>query len=259
MSLADVDIAVGTEGDHHRLPQQPLTRGLVPIPPTATLPDRQEQLPLRTQLHHRGAMGGSDPDVVLGIDRHAMGLVLIADQFLADTQDEAVVWIELEELRLAGLRALKDPEVVARIKGHGRHPAQAGGQYFRIGERVPQRLFPLDPLKVLAPTPHSAAADWRVAATRGFAGGRPVSGGFAAGNDGDPALPIDPGASTGVWKGALEKPGGRPVDGRPLGGQRRLREGRRGGKHQAARCRGDASESLSRHLSRQALTDGVVS
>ena len=32
MTLANIDIAVLSEGDHHRLPQQPLAFGFIPIP-----------------------------------------------------------------------------------------------------------------------------------------------------------------------------------------------------------------------------------
>ena len=35
--LADVDVAVRSEGDHHRLPEQPLSFGFVPIAPAAAL------------------------------------------------------------------------------------------------------------------------------------------------------------------------------------------------------------------------------
>ena len=160
MPLGDIDVAVGGEGNHHGLPQQSLSRSFIPIASASRLADCEEQLALRTELHHRGAMRGRDPDVVLGIDRHAVRLVLIADHIRVDLHDEAVVrQIDLEELRLTGLGTLKHPEVVVRIEGHSRHTAQTGGQYVGIGECVSQRLFPLHTLEALTPAAHPTATD----------------------------------------------------------------------------------------------------
>ena len=147
MTLADIDIAVRSEGDHHRLPQQPLSFGFIPIPPASPLADGQEQLALGTDLHHRGAVRGGDPDIVLGIDGHAVRLVLVADHVVADLQDQLVIRIELEQLRLPGVCALKDPEVSFRVEGDRRDTAKAGRQHIRVRERVAHRLFPLHTLQ----------------------------------------------------------------------------------------------------------------
>jgi hypothetical protein len=109
--LADVRVTVPGKGDHHRLPEQPLPFCVVPVPSAASLAKGQEQLSLRAELHHRGARRGGDPDVVLGIDSHAVRLVLIADDIRADLQNQFVIRIELEQLWLPRVRALKDPEV----------------------------------------------------------------------------------------------------------------------------------------------------
>ena len=58
-----------------------------------------------------GAAGCRNPDVVLSVNGHAVRLALIANHIGADLQNELVVRIELEELRLPHVGALKHPEV----------------------------------------------------------------------------------------------------------------------------------------------------
>src|SRR6187401_391438 len=164
MSLADVDVAVGRKCDHHRLPEQPLTPRFVPITSAAALPERQQQLALRIDLHDRGGIRRGDPDVVVAIDRHAMRLVLVADDVRTDLQKKPVARVELEQLRLPRVGSLKDPQVVLRIERDGRNSTEARGQDVRIGERIAQRLLPLDTLQRLPAHATPPAAEWRATA-----------------------------------------------------------------------------------------------
>src|SRR5204863_8022775 len=84
----------------------------------------------------------------------------------ADLQDEFRVRIELEQLRLAAVRALKHPEVAFRIERHRRDPAETGGQVVRVRERVTQRLLPLHALQRLPRNAVSLTAQRRAAASR---------------------------------------------------------------------------------------------
>src|SRR6266851_3116079 len=102
MTLADIDITVRSEGDHHRLPEKPLRFGFIPIPPASPLADRQEKLALGAEFHHGGAIRGGNPDIVRGIDGHPVRLVLVAGHVLADLKDQVVIQIELEQLRFPG-------------------------------------------------------------------------------------------------------------------------------------------------------------
>src|SRR5438067_121000 len=111
MTLADVNIAVLSEGDHHRLPQQPLSPGFIPISAASPHTDRHEKPPLWAELHHCGAVGVGDPDIVLCIDGHAVRLLLVTDHVIADLQNQFAIRVKLVELRTAGSLPLKDPEV----------------------------------------------------------------------------------------------------------------------------------------------------
>src|SRR5687767_719843 len=129
MPLADVDVTVRSEGDHHRLPEKPLSFGFIPIPSASPYADCHEKLALWTDFHHRGAIRGGDPDVVLCIDGHAMGLVLVADHVGANLKDQFVIRTELEQLRLPRVCTLKDPQVSFRIEGDCRDTAKPRRQH----------------------------------------------------------------------------------------------------------------------------------
>src|ERR1700730_7701794 len=120
MTLADIDIAVRSKCDHQRLPQKPLSVRFIPIPPVSSHANGHEKLALGTELHHRGAIRVADPDIVLGIDGHAVRLLLVSDHVLAHLKDELVIPVELEELGFSGGGALKGPEVSFRIEGDRR-------------------------------------------------------------------------------------------------------------------------------------------
>ena len=60
MTLADEDIAVRSEGHHHRLPEEPLSCRLIPVPPVALRTDGEEKLAFGTEFHHGGAVRGGD-------------------------------------------------------------------------------------------------------------------------------------------------------------------------------------------------------
>ena len=84
--------------------------------------------PSRAELHHGGAVRVSDPDIVLGIDGHAMRLVLMADHVIADLQDQFVFGIELIKLRTACSFTLKYPKIALRIQSNRGNTACAGRQ-----------------------------------------------------------------------------------------------------------------------------------
>ena len=147
VTLPDVYVAVRSERHHHRLPQKPLSFRFIPIASASPLADRQNWLAVRTDFHHRGSGRRGDPDIVLGIDGHAVRLFLIAEDVLTNLKDDFVIRIELEQLRFSTLGALKDPEVSLRIEGDRRHAAKAGRQHVWVRECVAHRLFPLHPLQ----------------------------------------------------------------------------------------------------------------
>ena len=109
MAHADIDFALGTEGDHHRLPQQALVLFLDPVAALAALADGEQQLALGRQLLDRRLAGVGDPDIVLGIHRQAMGLFMETDHALGHFQHQLAAGIELEELAHTGGRAFEDP------------------------------------------------------------------------------------------------------------------------------------------------------
>ena len=149
MTFGDVDIAVRGEGDHHRLPEQPLSFGFVPVPAASALADRHQELPFGTDFHHRRTVRGGNPDIVRGIDRHPVRLVLVADHVGTDLKDQPVIRIELEQLRLSAIGALKGPQISLRVESDGGDAAESWRQHIRIRERVPHRLFPLHALERL--------------------------------------------------------------------------------------------------------------
>jgi hypothetical protein len=70
----------------------------------------------------------------------------MANDVVADLQDQFVFRIELVELGTSGGLALKDPEIALGIQGNRRDSTGARWQNVRIGERITQRLLPLDAL-----------------------------------------------------------------------------------------------------------------
>src|SRR5712691_150390 len=166
MTLADIDVTVRSEGDHHRLPEKPLFFGFIPIPPASPLADCEEKLALGTDFHHGGAIRGGNPDIALGIDGHPVRLVLVAGHVLADLKDQLVIRIELEQLRLPGVCALKGPEISLRVEGDRGDTAKAGRQHIWVRERVPHRLFPLHTLQCLARAAKPVTAQGRPPASR---------------------------------------------------------------------------------------------
>ena len=239
---ADVHVAVRCEGDHHRLPEKTLSLGFVPIPSAPAFADRHEQLAVPTEFHHGRAIRGGDPDVVLRVDGHAVRFVLVANHIGADLEDQFVIRIELEELRLSGVRTLKDPQVSFRIERDRGHAAEPGRQHVRVCERVTDRLLPLHARQRLARAAKPVAAQRRATAGRRLADTGHGSGGAAASGtrrNSDVALAIDDRSSRGIGERRLEKPRRRSVDGRSL----RRRMGLR-----AESDRGDRNKSQSIHV-----------
>ena len=113
--------------------------------------DGHQKITGRTELHHRGAIRIGNPNVVFGIHSHAVGFVLMADHVIADLQNQFLVRIEFVKLRTSGSFALKHPEIAFRIESDRRHTTCARRQNVRIGERVTERLLPLDALQCLPP------------------------------------------------------------------------------------------------------------
>src|SRR5205814_1356582 len=70
---------------------------------------------------------------VLGVDDHAVRLVLMADHFLADGANKLVILVELKQLWFSGRIALKSEKVFLRVDGDGRHTT---GQSFRQSKRI---------------------------------------------------------------------------------------------------------------------------
>ena len=77
-----------------------------------------EQFAFGAELHHRGAISVGDPDIVFRIDGHAVRLVLMADDVIADLQDQFVVRVELVQLRASRGFSLEDPEVAFGIQSN---------------------------------------------------------------------------------------------------------------------------------------------
>src|SRR5687768_4304941 len=150
MSFADVDVAVRREGDHHRLPQQPLPFRFIPVSAASALADPEQHLSFGTDFRDRRRPRGGDPDVVLGIDRHAVRLRLIPDDVATDLEEQLVIRTELEELRPAEVGALQHPQVTLRVERNRRDSSETWRQHVWIFERVAERLFPLDTLQRLA-------------------------------------------------------------------------------------------------------------
>ncbi len=164
VSLADIDVAIATERDHHGLPKQALSFRFIPVPSSTALANRQQQLSIVTDLHHRRAVGRRNPDVVVCIDRHAVRLVLIADDIRPDLENQLVAWVELEQLRLSRIGALKHPQIVFRVERNGRHSAKPWRQHIRIRERVAHCLLPLHTRQRLSADARSFAAQRRATA-----------------------------------------------------------------------------------------------
>src|SRR5438132_14270499 len=114
MTLADVDIATGSEGEVERLPEKPLSFGFIPIAPFSPDAERYQELALGTEFHHGGAVCVADPDIVLCVDCHAVRLVLVADHIAADCADKFAIRAKLKQLWFSDGIALKDPQVFFR-------------------------------------------------------------------------------------------------------------------------------------------------
>jgi len=134
MALADIDVAIGRKGSRDGLPQIVIAFGFVPIAAMALHAEGLQQLSLRADLHHRRAVDVTQPDIIVAIHRHAMGLVLMADHILANSQNQFVVGIELEQLGMARRLALVDPDISFGIDTDRRWPAIARRQMDGIGE-----------------------------------------------------------------------------------------------------------------------------
>src|SRR5205085_5933178 len=72
VALADVDVAVGTEGDRDRLPQQALPLALIPVAALAPGTDRLQHSALGADLHADRAAEVADPRIVLRVDVQAV-------------------------------------------------------------------------------------------------------------------------------------------------------------------------------------------
>src|SRR5207244_10518188 len=118
MTLADLYIAILSEGDHYRLPQQPLSLRFIPISTAPPHTDSHKKLTSGAELHHRGAIRVRDPDIIFCVDGHAVRLFLVTDHVIADLQDKFVIRAELRELRTSSGLALKDDNTALRIQGN---------------------------------------------------------------------------------------------------------------------------------------------
>src|SRR5215510_5480747 len=101
-----------------------------------------------------------------------MRLVLIADDVRADLKNQFVAGIELEQLRLAWIGSLKDPQVSLRVERDRRNSSKPWRQHVRVTERVAHRLFPLHALQRLSRAAKAVAAERRATTGRGFDSGR---------------------------------------------------------------------------------------
>ena len=115
VTLADIDVAIRSESEVQRLPEQPLSLGFIPVAALPLHADRHQELSLGTEFHHRVAVLVADPDVVLRVDGHAVRLVLMADHVLADGANQLVILVELEQLRFSGGVALKGEQVAFEL------------------------------------------------------------------------------------------------------------------------------------------------
>src|SRR4029450_2660013 len=106
-SLAYINVAIRSESEVEGLPEQTLPLGFIPIPALPPHPDRHQELSFGTALHPRVALLVADPDVALGIDGHAVSLVLVSDHLIANGANQFVILVELEQLRGARDAPLK--------------------------------------------------------------------------------------------------------------------------------------------------------
>ena len=151
MALGDIDVALGIEADHQRLPQIALPLGFVPIAAVAAHADGHQHLAVGTDLLGGGAGRVGDPKIVLGIDGDAMRLGMMGDHVIADGEQQLALGVPLEQLRPSDGIALQAPEIVLGIGGDGDHAvAFALGRGKRIGEGVAHGLLPLHGLHAQA-------------------------------------------------------------------------------------------------------------
>jgi hypothetical protein len=89
--------------------------------------DGLEEFSLRADFLYRRATLIANPDVVVGIDCHAVGLVLVADHVIADSANLFVILVEFKELRFSGGIALQDPKLSFRSDANSRGAASTYG------------------------------------------------------------------------------------------------------------------------------------
>src|ERR1700685_1890540 len=146
MPFANVHIAVRSKGEYHRLPQQPLPFGFIPIAAMPAHADRLQEFSVRADLLYGGQGRIAYPHIVVGIDGHAVRLVRVADHVVADGADELAIRTELIQLWGSGGGALKYPKIPFRIERNRRDTADALGQSIWVSIGVPHGLLPLDAL-----------------------------------------------------------------------------------------------------------------
>ena len=120
----------------------------VPIPAVSFDADDLDELAAGTQFRDRAAIGIGDPDIVERIHGHAVRLVLVTQHAFRHRQDQFVLRVILEQLRMTGGIALQDPKIVFGIHADRGNPAMIGPIVVRrgaegIGEGVTQGLSPL--------------------------------------------------------------------------------------------------------------------
>src|SRR5271163_389382 len=118
MTFTDINIAIRREGEVQRLPEKPLSFSFIPISPVSPDTKGHEKLALGTYLLHGGAIRVADPDVVLRVDGHTVGLLLMANDVIADGAYHLVILVELKQLRFSDGIALKDPKLALRGDAH---------------------------------------------------------------------------------------------------------------------------------------------
>src|SRR5450631_2984492 len=99
MTLANIDVAVRSKGKVQGLPKKPLSLSFIPIPAVASHAECHEELSLGTYLLHRRAIRVADPDIVLGVDCHAVRLFLVADDVFTHAANWLVIRVEFKQLR----------------------------------------------------------------------------------------------------------------------------------------------------------------
>jgi hypothetical protein len=102
----------------------------------------------------------------VGVDCHAVRLVLVVDDIIADCANQFEVPVELEELRFSGGIALEDPKLSFRSDANSRYTAATNWQIHGVPVRETHDLFPLHALQFSACAAVWAIANGRATATR---------------------------------------------------------------------------------------------